>query len=382
MWVLLVLMRKNSKTLFSTRKKIIPIIGAFILALLIVLTVIAIRFSSFFFQLLFNSDIALKKTDDHINILFLGIGGGIHEGPNLSDSIIFASINPKTNNITLVSIPRDLWIPDMKSKVNAAYAIGEERKKGGGLILTKTIVSKVLNQPVSYGIRIDFDGFVKAVDQVGGLDITVDNAFDDYEYPIEGKENDTCGRKLEELPILATSSSQLEAFPCRYKHIHFDKGSIHLDGAMALQFVRSRHATGEEGSDFARSKRQEKTITAFKNNILSAQTFLNVPKVLNLYTILQNSIDTDIKQDEVDDFIRLAQKTKNATIESIVLDYGDSKTNRPGLLVNPPTGPLYDNQWVLIPRKGNGEFSEVQSYVSCTINQGNCQIPKTKNITR
>lgn len=366
--------------LAKMHKKRFTILG--IIAVFLVLLIAAsgiLKISPFLFQLLFNKGVEVKETDGNINMLLLGIAGGDHAGSDLTDTIIFASINPEKNKISLISIPRDLWIPEMQRKINTAYAIGENKNKERGLTLTKDIVSKILKQNVNYGIRVDFNGFVKAVDEIEGFTILVDNTLDDYEYPVDGKENDTCGNNEEDLIKLASASSQLEAFPCRYEHLHFDKGLNHMDGKTALAFARSRHAQGEEGTDFARSKRQEKIISAFKDKILTPQTILNPAKLLSLYYLLEDSVDTDIAESEFDDFVRLAQKMKNAKIQSFVLDYGDPKKNRPGLLVNPLTDKNYQYQWVLIPRMGNGNFSEIQKYVDCEIKIGNCQINQTDN---
>lgn len=334
----------------------------------------ALRFAPVAWQLIFNKNIDLKKTDERINILLLGIGGGEHEGPNLTDTILFASIDPVSNKVTLVSIPRDLWVPDLSAKLNTAYAFGEEKQKGGGITLTRAVVAKILNQPVNYVVRVDFDGFIKAIDLMGGIDVDVEQSFDDYEYPIAGKEADTCGHTEEEVSVLATSSSILSAFPCRYMHLHFDKGLTHMDGKTALMFVRSRHALGSEGTDFARSKRQEKVINAVKAKVFTLGVLFNPVKVLNLYSTVAANVDTNIKQDEFDDFIRLAQKMKNGTTQSVVLDFGDESVNREGLLVNPPVTSEYQNQWVLIPRIGNGSFSEIQKYVDCVIKGKTCTI--------
>ena len=358
------------------KKKLIPIIIISVLLIFVGKLILSnLNVFPFMFQLIFNRDIQLKQSDSRINILLLGIGGGTHDGPDLTDTIIFASLDEKNNRVTLVSIPRDLWSPDLNQKINTAYSIGESKKQGGGLTLTEAAVAKITGQSIDYGVRIDFSGFVKAVDIVGGLDINVDNAFDDYEYPIDGKEEDPCGHNPDELKALATAASQLDAFPCRYMHLHFDKGLQHMDGKTALEFVRSRHAEGSEGTDFARSKRQEKVIKAFKDKVLSTQTILNPAKVINLYETLRSSIDTDIKQDEFDDFIRLAQKMKSAKIQSTVLDYGDEKVQRPGLLQNPPSSSDYNYEWVLIPRVGNGNYKEIQKYIDCEIKTGNCSIP-------
>ena len=359
------------------RKKIIPIIIGIILLLVVGKLITSnLNTISFLYQLAFNRDIQLKQTNNEVNILLLGIGGGNHDGPNLTDTIMLANINENTNKVTLISIPRDLWFPDINQKINAAYAIGEAKNKGSGLVLAEAAAAKITGQSIDYGIRIDFSGFVKAVDIVGGLDINVDNTFDDFQYPIDGKESDTCGHSQEELQALAnTPEDQLPSvFPCRYLHLHFDKGLNHMNGATALEFVRSRHGTGVEGSDFARSKRQEKVIKAFKDKVLSAQTILNPSKVINLYGTLKSSIDTDIQQSEFDDFIRLAQKMKNAKIQSAVIDTGDDQTKRPGLLINPPASSDYNYAWVLTPRTGNGNFTEIQSYISCEIKTGNCKV--------
>lgn len=356
-------------------KKIALIILGLIVLFFVGKAVIKIaKLTPFLFQLVFSRDINLKTNGDHINILLLGIGGKNHEGPNLTDTVIFTSISTKGDKVTLVSIPRDLWIPDLSAKINTAYSTGESKRQGGGIVLSKAVVSKIVNQPIDYVLRIDFDGFVKAVDLVGGLSVNVDRNFDDYEYPIDGKEEDPCGHNDTELKELATASSQLEAFPCRYNHVHFDKGLQEMDGKTALQFVRSRHAQGGEGSDFARSQRQEKIIKAFKDKVFSLQTLANPAKVVSLYDILKGSIDTDIKDDEFDDFIRLAGKMKTAQTENAVLDIGDGRAKRPGLLINPDSGEEYSFEWVLIPRVGNGNFSEVQKHIDCKIKIGNCPI--------
>ncbi|HSW87880.1 MAG TPA: LCP family protein [Candidatus Saccharimonadales bacterium] len=320
----------------------------------------------------------IKNTDGVTNILLLGIGGGVHDGPNLTDTIILASIDQKAKKVTLVSIPRDLWVPDLRAKINTAYSFGEDNGQGKGLILAKATVQKILNQPIDYAFRIDFSGFTKAVDLVGGLDLTVDRTFDDYAYPIEGKEDASCGHSDQEISDWsneATPSSDLEFFPCRFMHLHVDKGPQHMDGTTALRYVRSRHALGPEGSDFSRSKRQQKIIAAFKDKVFSVQTLLNPAKLIDLYNTLKDSIDTDIKQDDYAGFVAVAQKMKSTKIESVSLDVGEG--DRLGLLVNPPISPEFNNAWVLAPRTGGSDFSEVQQYVTCMLTKGNCIVTET-----
>src|SRR5262249_19278911 len=131
-------------------------------------------------QVVTNNKIQLKQSEQKkINLLILGVGGGNHEGPDLTDTIIFSSIDPKKKKVVLVSIPRDLWAPELQAKINTAYTYGEEKEKGGGLLFAKAMVGKIVGQDIDYAIKIDFDGFTKAVDMVGGLDVDVANTFDD-----------------------------------------------------------------------------------------------------------------------------------------------------------------------------------------------------------
>lgn len=379
-------MRSRRRKPVRNRVKIALLV--FLVVLLGIGLVKAGKFIPVLWDLLFKKEIQLsqqKAPDQPVNLLLLGVGGGTHDGPDLTDTIIFASIDPEKNRVTLVSIPRDMWVPDLGAKINTVYAFAEQREAGSGLEASKTLVSSMLGQPIDYSIKIDFNGFVKAVDMSGGLDIDVDNTFDDYEYPISGLEADPCGLSEDRIASLSAelasgSATPVDAFPCRYEHLHFDRGPQKMDGETALKYVRSRHGTGKEGSDFARSKRQEKVISAFKDKMLSAETFLNPVRLINLTDVLADSIRTDIKEDEYDDFVKLAKKMEGAKMTSAVLDIGDASEKRYGLLENPGISREYKNQWVLSPRAGNGKYDELQKYVACQIKGENCMIGRLGNV--
>lgn len=305
-----------------------------------------------------SSATRLRKTDGVINVLLLGVGGDGHDGPQLTDTIIFASIHPEKNRITLISIPRDLWIPQAAMKINSVY-------ESEGLSSLRQLISRISNQPIHYVALMDFRGFVKAIDVVGGVTLTVERSFDDFEYPDEERKEDLCGRTIEEASVRIATQSPTIVFPCRYHHVHFDKGVQSMDGKRALIFVRSRYAKGDEGTDFARSKRQQKVIKAFWEKLLTPSIFLNPFAIAKLYDIFQRSVMTDVKSSELLDFLELAQKMRRAQISSSIIDES--------LLVNPsPT--FYEGLWVLIPRKGNDDFSEIQAYVSCLLTFTTCEI--------
>ncbi len=334
----------------------------------------------FLYELILKRDqIELKQEKPQsLNVLILGIGGGAHDGPNLTDTIILANINPEKNTVHLFSIPRDLWVPELQNRINAAYATGQA-KNNKGMVLAKAAVEKVTGHPVDYVFVIDFAGFVKGVDHLGGIEVDVKRAFDDYEYPISGKENDLCGKSEEEVEeLVATAEAELgrDVFPCRYKHISFEKGVQQMDGETALEFVRSRHATGGEGTDFARSNRQQEVIAALRKKTLSLGILLNPVKVVGLVNIVQDNINTDISKEEYDDFIKLAQKMENATVKNHLITQNDEIAEEYGLLTNPQTSKEYKYQWVLIPRRGNGNFSEIQEYITCIQKGNGCEVNK------
>lgn len=330
-------------------------------------------------RIVFHPGASLKQENGKTNILLLGIGGGSHDGPNLTDTIIFASIDWKKNTVNLISIPRDLWIPDLTSyvkKANEAYNLG-------GLSLAEKAISEITGQEINYGIRLDFQGFVDAIDQIGGVDVQVARTLDDYNYPISGEEDNTCNHTSEEIQTFTSSLSAslnpdedvFAFFACRFKHLHFDPGIQHMNGTTALEFVRSRHAVGIEGSDFSRSQRQQLVIEAVRNKLISSALF-NPGKILGLYGILKNSVDTDLSSTDIGLFLDKLPALKTAKINTANIDIGDYTTGRAGLLINSPVSREYDFSASLIPRMGNGDFSEIQNFVTCQITKGNCTVAK------
>ncbi len=335
-------------------------------------------------KLIFTSTPSLKQTNNKTNILLLGIGGGNHAEPNLTDTIMVASIDRQNNKVTLISIPRDLWITqvgDNGGKINEAYADGQMDNKNNGLQKAEAVVGMVTGLPIHYGFRIDFGGFVKAIDLINGIDVDVIDTLDDYHYPIDGQEDNLCGHTQTEIQIFndtnPTEQQTWDFFSCRYMHLHVPAGVQHMDGKTALAFARSRHGVGNEGTDFARSRRQQLVIEAIRTKVFSLGIILNPQKIMDLYTIIQNSIDTNIPKSTFPELINLAQKFKNAAIHTAVIDYGDASQNRAGLLISPPISSNYYYEYVLLPRVGKENFSEIQWYVSCEIKTGNCTIPQT-----
>ena len=275
----------------------------------------------------------LDSTNSRTNIALLGIGGQGHEGGELTDSILVASVSHDTKQITLISIPRDIYLTSYRAKINSIYYYGEKAESGTGLKKLKTALTEVTGLPIHYSLLIDFSGFIKAIDAVGGISVNVERTFDDYKYPIPGLEN-------------------AEPESSRYEHLHFEAGPQHMDGVTALKYVRSRHALGDEGTDFARSKRQQKVIRAFIASLVSRNTVFNSERITTLKLALSDSIKTDINESEVSSFTKLGLSLNFDEIKSVTIE---------SMLYKPKNLATYGGAWVLIPIES---WAKINDYVS------------------
>jgi polyisoprenyl-teichoic acid--peptidoglycan teichoic acid transferase len=289
----------------------------------------------------------IASDNGRVNILVMGIGGEGHAGSLLTDTMLLVSIGLEDPSVVSVSIPRDIWIPELRIKINSAYYWGDQKNPGKGSALARSVVKDVLGVQIHYSALVDFSGFRKIIDVVGGVDVEVETAFTDDMYPIAGLENDLCGGD--------------KTYKCRYESIAFDEGVQTMDGEIALKFVRSRHAEGDEGTDFARSRRQQKVIEAIKNKLVTPQIFLNPRKIFEIREVFMESIQTDIEMDQAAVIARKIFDSKdNIKSYSIPED----------LLVNPPISKTYDNLYVFIPKAGNGNWEEIHKWMVSVIQKG------------
>lgn len=306
---------------------------------------------------LFSKD-SVKTYNDQVNIVMLGISGGDHDGPNLSDSNIVINYNFKTNKLTTISIPRDLWSSTLEDKINSAYAYGEAKKpNSGGFILSKAEIEAVVGLPIQYAGVIDFDQFKELVDFLGGIEVEVENSFIDNKFPLVGKENDECKGD--------------ETFACRYETISFTKGQTTMDGKTALKFVRSRNAEGDEGTDFAREKRQQKVIEAVKNKLVIFVKKPNIETYEKLYAIFDKLIKRDLTNQQGAIIARNILFKGNFKQEKIILSED--------FFINPSLNSSeYQGLWVLIPTDKN--YSLIHKYINCNLDGSkNCESLKNKS---
>lgn len=243
------------------------------------------------------------EKDGQINVLLLGIGGPGHDGPYLSDTIILAQLKPGENKATLTSIPRDYLVNTKEfgqGRINNVFAQTYSKNKDWNEAGEATIevVEKMSGLKIPYFAVIDFDGFEKTIDLLGGVDVQIDRTFTDYTFPNE-------------------SEGYLPA-------VTFTEGMETMDGERALIFARSRHAAGPEGSDFARSARQQKIIHAAKLKLVSLNLVGDAGKINELFTIIGDHFHTNLTPGEM---IRLYTLTKDYGSDNVISLSLDPTTN-------------------------------------------------------
>lgn len=340
----------NTINLLSRRDNLFPKgtktfrVSKFIIYLFLIIIVAFLFFSR---QVLFSSDSTTQQTAwsifkqltfwsgqddslignnaDRINILLLGMGGVKHDGPYLTDSIIFASLKPTTGELGMLSLPRDLLV-DIPGhglwKINNANHFGEMDSKGNGGKLAQKVVAKITDQKIPYYMRVDFEAFEQIIDALGGVKIYIDKSFIDTLYPTDDE---------------------------KYQTISFKQGWQTMTGATALKFVRSRHGDNGENSDFARNLRQQKLLATIKKRIFSYQMLFQPGKINKILQTVDEHFTTNLTLTQI---FKLIQLSKNIDSTNVVFK----------VINDAPKGLLYasnvNGAYVLQPNAGN--WSEIQ----------------------
>lgn len=356
-----ILKRKLLQYRNSFNRFILLGIGAVILVLVVNSTKTLIRLSTatgltptVVWHVLFDSRAPVKQFQGKTNILLLGMAGGQHEGADLADTIIVATIDYQRKKLFFTSLPRDIWVPSLQDKINTSYHYGIEKggTKEDGLILAKSIAEEVTGLPIHYVGKIEFSEFKEIVDVLGGVEVEVPEAFIDAKYPIAGKENELCNGDPE--------------YKCRYMTVTFEKGLQHMDGERALIYVRSRGAAGDQGSDIARGLRQQQILFAVRKTLMNPQSVFAFERNKKLWQVLIDATDTDMNLGEILAIGKASIFIKREAIETIQLSIENFESTQAGILVNPPLW-QYGGRWVLVPKAN--DFNLLHRYIQCKIEE-------------
>jgi LCP family protein required for cell wall assembly len=233
----------------------------------------------------------LNNGQETVNFLLIGSdrrpGGSFR-----TDTMVIAILRPNDGQVSLISIPRDLWvsIPGWENqRINTAYQHGiSVDYPGGGPGLLKDTILYNLGIRIDHTAMVEFDGFRQIVDTLGGVDVPVSCAYTDWRLidPSYDPENENNW-------ALYTTGP----------------GLIHMDGDLALWYARSR----QKSNDFDRGRRQQEVLRALFTQALQAGTLKRLPE---LYNDLKNTVETDLNLVDLLQLSLYAPKMTNADIRS------------------------------------------------------------------
>ena len=262
-----------------------------------------------------------------INILLLGAAGEHNAGGNLTDTIMLMSIDSKNKKLSLLSLPRDLYVSIPKTgaytKINSLYSYGLRNNEGSKYIIQS--VEEITGQRVDYHLIVNYDAFKDIIDSIGGIHVTVERDLLDTRFP---------GPNYS------------------YETFEIKKGFHTLDGNTALKYVRERH--DDPQGDFGRAKRQQQVIQAVKDRLFSVQTLFNVLAINKILDSVEKNIRTDIALTDTEGFLQLSKEIDMQHINNVVIDAWKKES-----LLKVSHVDLGDTRaFILVPRVGN--YSEIK----------------------
>lgn len=255
---------------------------------------------------------------DNDTVTFALLGSDTRAGSNFrTDTMVIVAVRPKTGQVTLISIPRDLWvyIPEVgMQRINTAYEFGNiYRYPGGGSALLKDTILYNLGIRIDHTALVDFDGFRRIVNTLDGVDVPVACAYTDWRLidPSFDPENEN-----------------------NWELYTVGPGLIHMDGELALWYARSR----SKSSDFDRGRRSQEVLRALYTRGLQVNAIAKIPE---LYDNLHSTVTTDLSLAKILALSPLALQLNNADIRSYYIgkEYVTSWTTPSGAAVLLPNGP-------------------------------------------
>ncbi len=322
----------------ALKKTIAVLLSALLILLLIIGTLkVLVRLKEIALGMVSMAGTDLQK-DEHgfTNVLLLGEGDNDHDGVDLTDTVMIASLDPdKTESAVLFSIPRDTYILNAgkmgKGRINSLYRdykISLERKgmkepeaSQAALAQLDEEVGTLLGMKIHGSIKVNFSGFTEAIDAIGGIDVVVPEDLVDPEYP---------GPNYS------------------YQTFSIGKGLQHLDGATALKYARSRHST----SDFSRSARQQQIIAAAVQKVKDDGIIRNAGRITELLSIIAKNVESTLSTRELMGLASMGKSIDHGKMVNIQLNdqnglYGS--TIQPGGFLYSPPREEFDGAAVLLP---------------------------------
>ncbi len=277
-----------------------------------------------------NPDPAKFNTegDGRFNILLLGRGGAENEAPDLTDTIVIASIDIQNQTASLLSIPRDTWVNvnGDTMKINAAYSLSKQQAtykgkskedaENAGISTAISAVRNVAGVPIHKYVLSDYKAFRDVVNALGGVDVNLPS------------------------PIIDGFTGWT-----------FKAGPQTMNGDRALEYARTRQ--GSARGDFDRNENQRKLLIAIRQKAMSTGIIANPVKLNNLASAVQKNIRTDLSIDEARTLFNKTKGLSDSNIKSLDLAKPDDPLITTGNI---------GGQSIVRPVAGLFDYSKIRSY--------------------
>lgn len=267
------------------------------------------------------------KNKDRVNFLFLGMAGENNPAPTLTDTIIILNSGPKAENPVGISIPRDLLVkfPDKNfyTKINAIYQFG-------GIEILKSKIKEITGLEIDYWAILDLEAVKNIINEINGINVFVKEDIYDPAFP-------------------APYNS--------YEIFSLKKGEQHLDGEIALKYLRSRN---QKEGDFARIERQQQVINVLKEKVLSLNLLKDFGVLFKIWKTLDSHSQTNLNLSDIKYAWNLAKKTNLDEIKFITIN--NSEEN--GLLVSGQEILSGKIGYVLKPKQGVNNYTKIKEYIN------------------
>lgn len=289
-----------------------------------------------------------KNTNGYKNILLLGVDSVANKpnSPQLTDTLLLISIHLDSGNINTVSLPRDLWSQAYQTRINALYEYGKDRYPEHPEQFPQEVIAELTNINIDHTITLSLSTVAEIVDILGGIEVDIEEGFIDTEFPREDID-------------LSQVKNQAEL----YETIEFKPGIQTMDGETTLKYIRSRKSADiNQGTDIARSNRQQQVIKSLISKAQSFDVIKNTNKLANLFILYNQTFENQFSKVEAIATLNYLFPYKNdIKLNSHNLSiYPADKT---GVITNPPIY-KYNGQWVYEIRSLENFKEEVISALS------------------
>lgn len=289
------------------------------------------------------------QTNDRKNILVLGVDSLETRGgsPALTDTIMIVSVDLKTGQAKAISLPRDIYVEELQTRINALYWYGLEQNPENPKLLATETISQLTGVPLHHTVVVTLEDVGQLIDLVGGVTVDVPVGFIDEKYP------------------RSDVDVTVERDPAKlYERVEFAVGSHRFDGQTALKYIRSRNSEGTEGSDLARSHRQQLVMTALLKQMTDMSLYRNPETAGTMVSFYRQHFAQDMPTTEL-----IATLRQLFPVRSTITFSGSGVSVFPedenGVLFHPPLS-AYRGQWLYVIRDDTTFMQEVQAKLNLT----------------